>query len=61
MDFCSYDIRPVPDDACCRVHNPGRDAIGLHLRQAYKLAGQSIQYAARHVKASWQMLRRVSR
>ena len=61
MKPCFYDLRPVPEDTCCRVHNPGHEQIGLHLRQAHRLTGVHISYAARHLKASLQLLRRAIR
>lgn len=34
MDFCTYEIRSVPDDACCRILPP--PIIDLDWRKAYK-------------------------
>lgn len=44
IDLCTHDVRPVPDDVCCRVHFPGEEAIGLRLRQVLRRAGQYIDY-----------------
>ena len=48
MDFCTYEIRSVPDDVCCRLLPPANSSvwyhIGLHLSKVTMFAGLEIVY-----------------
>ena len=48
MLFCTYEIRSVPDDVCCRVLPPANGSIkyqiGLHLSKVTMYAGMEIVY-----------------